>query len=238
MSCKTLFEYADSLQERVWFWTFTFIDVHNDWEYPVFWNGFRRELQWKFPFMCGLRVVEPHPGGHGLHYHALIVGRWPWSVVAGLGRRYGMGRVGFDKDPADPVAGPIYLGKYLSKKCDRMFSTDGKRSLRRWAAFGPWAKSATRVSEIVVESNYMRARREIVGNERLLIGYEQLLLRAFRLHGKEAMRMCYTRLLRGETGSACQLVSPNIRLTAAGGLEYIGSPILPYRVVKNPRVLK
>lgn len=76
----------------------------------------------------GVKVVEEHPGGHGLHFHWVIKGRIPIEKLLVLSRRAGFGRINVHPDPCGlAVAG--YLAKYLTKN-------DKIHGLKSWSCIG------------------------------------------------------------------------------------------------------
>jgi len=136
-------------------WTLTFPDV-----IPDFAAGERhRVLLYKLshdaragrsPALCGVRVVEAHPGGHGLHYHWVLAGRYPVRRLLARGRESGFGRISVDSRPCTPLVAP-YLCKYLLKG-DRL------HGVRMWANIGAWQGVGTR--DIEVDSGSIRVFRD------------------------------------------------------------------------------
>jgi len=88
MSAEKLFDGAD----KVYFWTFTFKDVWPDWYYPPVWNKFMKKLIVVYPFIRGLRVLEPAER-HGLHYHCLLTPRMNIHLVKRIAKPWGFGRI-------------------------------------------------------------------------------------------------------------------------------------------------
>lgn len=91
----------------------------------------------------GVRVVEVHPGGHGLHYHWVMRGRMDISVVRGITTRAGFGRINIAQNPNKTVrvvdeGAAAYLVKYLMKKGDKPMGA------RRWACIGTYEGVKTR----------------------------------------------------------------------------------------------
>jgi hypothetical protein len=202
MTCDRLF----ASYPKVYFWTFTWKKVWNDWDYPHAWRGFIRDLNDRYGhYICGIRVLEPHVS-HGLHYHMLCNLRVSVWEVRRIGKQYGIGRVHVDK------AGPhsaMYLSKYLNKDSPKL------HGVSRWHTVGPFV--GVNVNQIIIESDYMNARRKVVV-EQLPFGYEELLHRVFDLHGEYGLKVCYDFLKQGMTGHACLCYSPHVQLTPKGGL--------------------
>jgi hypothetical protein len=113
---------------EMYMWTFTFVEVHDDWWYPLMWNNFMKAVTNRFVLLRGLRVIEVHPGGHGLHYHMLSNQRLPIRWILLVGKRWGIGRVSVKRCD---WGGAVYVAKYLTK--DNFPLTKG---MRRWGAVG------------------------------------------------------------------------------------------------------
>lgn len=223
MSARILFEHSP---KNIFFWTFTWREVHNDWDYNLLWNNFARRLLDIYPFACGLRVVEIHPGGHGLHYHLLVNKRISVQLVRRIASRYGIGWVWVERATWGSVS---YLSKYLTKDKGRLFR------VHRWGSFGSW--TAVRTNNIVIDSPYMRSRNQILAGAKVTIGAEWLLRGAFARHGHTGMALCFEFLREGKTASACLLVNNHVELTKKGGLRYVHSkPIIPFAVVRDKAV--
>lgn len=94
----------------------------------------------------GVRVIEPHPGGHGLHFHWVMHGFMQVQVIRRLATASGFGRI--DVSP-DPVSNKVasYMAKYLVKS--RKGSTD-VFGVRRWACIGDY--DGVKTNDIVDES--------------------------------------------------------------------------------------
>lgn len=151
----------DEPGERVYFWTFTFRQAHSDWDashcFSEFLNHLRKTLDGDWG---GVKVAELHKGdyGHGLHFHCLINRRLPIDIVRRVAQLHEFGRI--QVEPADKKA-CHYLAKYLTKRThNKIFARSGKRSLRKWEAFGPFKKQATRLKDLTNESDYWRFRRQ------------------------------------------------------------------------------
>lgn len=79
----------------------------------------------------GVKVVEEHPGGHGLHFHWAIKGRIPIHRLLSLGRKCGFGRINVHPDPCtEKVAS--YLAKYLTKN-------EKIHGLKVWSCLGSYS---------------------------------------------------------------------------------------------------
>jgi hypothetical protein len=145
MSARKFF----STRRVVYFWTFTFKRVMPDWWYPVAWKRFCTDLHNHYHGFCqGLRVIEIHPGGHGLHYHAILDARLSVHIVRRFGNRVGMGRVQVE---VATVGAAEYLAKYLAK---RNFLTKG---MRKWGTIGGF--KAVKARDVVIDSCYHRNQR-------------------------------------------------------------------------------
>lgn len=139
---------------KLFFWTFTYRDVHSLKFAMRLWNEFLTILKRKIGFR-GVRVLELHDE-HGAHFHVITNRRYKIRPILALGQRYGFGRthVEWVRD----VAGGIgYLCKYLAKP--RAMCLKG---VRLWAAFGNIER--TRVSDIIVDSPFVRILREVMGS--------------------------------------------------------------------------
>lgn len=147
LTCEKLFKQDDGVRaRRVYMWTFTFREVIADDVAMKSWQHLNVLLtrSYKADGGCpGVRVVEVHPGGHGLHFHALIARRLDVDFVRRLAVRAGFGRIHVQKCKQSAAA---YCGKYLTKRDDGL-----KRGTRRWGMIAGF--KGTRVRDIVVESD-------------------------------------------------------------------------------------
>jgi len=149
-----------------YFWTFTFREVLNSDEGAMYaWQLFH--LAWLRFFdqtFWGVRVVEVHPGGHGLHFHVIISERVSVDITRRIAQRYGFGRVHVVKCNQGAVA---YLAKYLTKE-------DGfPKGVRKWACFGE-RPHVVRVRDIEVESEFhtnLRACQRALKVEQMHYGF-------------------------------------------------------------------
>lgn len=227
MTCEKLFDCAKRKRQQTYFWSFTFKRTYHDWDYPLLWHGFIRELRNLHWGMCGVRVIEPHVE-HGLHYHAIIDTRVSVHVVRAIGRKYGIGRVLVERCD---MGAAIYLSKYLTKHGPPMFSRTGRR-LAKWHTIG--AFEGVRKNAVWIDSPYMRARRRIV-QEKVEFGYEELLRRAFEIGNESMLAKCYGFLRAGRTASACRCVDRRLFINQEGRLRVRKSSAIPYRIVRKVR---
>ena len=163
-------KFFDWTEDRAYFWTFTFKKTMPDWWYPRSWNAFMAAMQTQYGgFLQGLRVVEVHPGGHGLHYHALFNQRISWHVIERVGARYGLGKPWVEKVES-PYKGEgeqhdrgaaLYLAKYLAKRSPL------HPGMRRWATVGGFKQ--VRVNDIECDSVFHRNYKMIAGGRKLPI---------------------------------------------------------------------
>src|SRR5437868_14157004 len=75
---------------RLYFWTFTFREVHSLKTAMGLWNQFLTLLKRRLQFR-GVRVMELHDE-HGCHFHVITNRKFPIRSVLCLGQRYGFGR--------------------------------------------------------------------------------------------------------------------------------------------------
>jgi len=101
--------------------------------------------------MSGVRVFEMHET-HGLHVHAIVIGRHDVDTIRQLAQHHGWGRIHVEaiKDPSQVV----YVAKYLSKTRDG--ALQGKRV---WSCFGGF--HGTRVKDIEVKSSMASIYRSL-----------------------------------------------------------------------------
>ncbi len=129
---------------KVYLWTFTFPDVCSVEEASYRWSELCGWFSWCYRgAVVGIRVYEMHQT-HGMHVHALIIGRLDVNMVRVAAKRYGFGRINVkaaDKGTAK------YLAKYLGKS-KRHIALRGRRL---WSVFGR-LDSKTRVSDVAVGS--------------------------------------------------------------------------------------
>ena len=199
--------FADKTQ-KVYFWTFTFCVVHDDWEASSYFASFLNHLRkviggdWG-----GVRVVELHRD-HGCHYHALINRRLAVDIVRRVARCHAIGRIFVELADADAAA---YMGKYLSKQCKGPLTKSG-RNARRWAAFGPVAR--TRVSDLVNDSPEWVYRRE---HNLPFVSYRyEALLSSCWVRGEVTFRTAWHCAKRGEMGNVLALAHGQLQARGRG----------------------
>jgi len=206
LSVDRLFSSCD----KVYYWTFTFKNTLPDWGYAASWQGFTREMghQHGRNFFC-LRVIEAHPGGHGLHYHALLNRRLNIHMVERIGAQYGMGYCFVERATRESM---WYLAKYLGKEGDRLFG------VRKWWKIGPFCH--VKWSDIQIESEFLNAYRQIRKGRKVSIGEYQLMQKVYDHKGFRAFLKCASLLERGQVLRACKILSPNHAISHKGGLLY------------------
>ena len=138
---------------KLYFWTFTFRDVHSFKRAMQLWNQLLTLLKRKFGFR-GVRVLELHEE-HGCHFHVITNRRFPIRKVLALRERYGFGRIDVRR-VTDADRAISYLCKYLSKRREHCL----KRT-RLWSAFGRIER--TRVRDVLVDTPKVRLLRRIMG---------------------------------------------------------------------------
>lgn len=133
-------------------WTFTFREVLSIPDTRKRWNHLLTLIRRRWPNLCGLRVFELHPKGHGLHVHMVTNRFVDVTGVRTVSSQAGWGRIHVEKIPKARAA---YLAKYLSKKRPECF-----RHWRLWAGFGKgW--SWTKVSDVAIESVRSKVSRSV-----------------------------------------------------------------------------
>jgi hypothetical protein len=138
---------------KLYFWTFTFREVHSQKDAMRLWNQFLTLLKRKLGFR-GVRVLELHED-HGCHFHVITNQRFPIRRILAFAERYGFGRLNV-KPVKDPSTAIGYLCKYLSKPRPGCL----KRA-RLWSAFGPIER--TRVKDVLTDTAMSRLIRRIMG---------------------------------------------------------------------------
>lgn len=138
---------------KLYFWTFTFRDVHSLNVAMQLWNQFLTLLKRKLGFR-GVRVLELHEE-HGCHFHVITNRHFSIRTILGLRQRYGFGRIDVRR-VTDTSQAVSYLCKYLSKPRVRCL----KRA-RLWSAFGKIER--TRVRDVLVDTPQVRLLRRIMG---------------------------------------------------------------------------
>lgn len=170
LSVKHLFE----TYGIVYFWTFTFVDVHADWCYPTAWRALVTALGNRSGgLLGGLRVLEVHPGGHGLHYHALLNLRLPVDDVRRIAAPCGFGILQV-KRASGPMAG-FYLAKYLSKRSELY------RGMHRWGRVGCFRHIPK--SRVEVDSSFTRNMRKLTSGRKSSFEFASLVYTRSKVYG-------------------------------------------------------
>jgi len=153
-ACEYLFD-----RGQVFLWTFTFKETMADWQVGPATALLFRDIGRMFcGNIGGVRVYEVHPGGHGLHVHALL-NRWvPAAAVWRIARKHGLGRV--DVVRCKSQGASAYLAKYLSKSAASLYP-----GTRRWQSWGN-AKHV-RVRSVTYETSDLNALRLMLGGKRV-----------------------------------------------------------------------
>jgi hypothetical protein len=138
---------------KLYFWTFTFREVHSLKTAMGLWNQFLTLLKRKLQFR-GVRVLELHEE-HGCHFHVITNQRFSIRKILAFSERYGFGRLNV-KPVQDPGTAVAYLCKYLSKPRPGCL----KRA-RLWSAFGKIER--TRVKDVLTDTAMSRLIRRIMG---------------------------------------------------------------------------
>src|SRR5262249_58054611 len=98
---------------KLYFWTFTFREVHSLKRAMQLWNQFLTVLKRKFGFR-GVRVLELHEE-HGCHFHVITNRRFQIRKILLMCKRHGFGRIDVRR-VTDAGRAVGYLCKYLSKR--------------------------------------------------------------------------------------------------------------------------
>jgi len=139
--------------KKVYMWTLTWKSVMPDFRYGLLFHQFMRELNDRHGgLLMGLRVVEVHPGGHGLHYHLLLNMRVSIRLVQKIGKKYGIGHCWVTPCNRESA---YYIGKYLSKESPL------SKGMRRWGTIGGFKQS--RVNDIQIDSTFHRNMAKVFG---------------------------------------------------------------------------
>jgi len=140
-SCRKLFS-----QGPVYFWTFTTQECMPDFYYGNLRQKllrclFHSEREGRIPKNWGgVRCIEPHPNGHGLHDHWLLNCRLWVGEVRHLAKQAGWGRIhvrrafGWEAN---------YLSKYVTKKACLS-------GLKRWSCIGHF--DGLKVNDLEIET--------------------------------------------------------------------------------------
>jgi len=138
---------------KLYFWTFTFREVHSLKTAMGLWNQFLTLLKRKLQFR-GVRVLELHDE-HGCHFHVITNQRFSIRKILAFSERYGFGRLQVQA-VTDATEAVRYLCKYLSKARPGCL----KRA-RLWSAFGKIER--TRVKDILTDTPLSRILRRVMG---------------------------------------------------------------------------
>jgi len=158
LSCRKIFASG----QKCYFWTFTFKDVLGDKEAFKRWHRFATNMKLSKStghLWSGVRVVEVHPGGHGLHFHCLVTGRLPVRVVRHKAVKAGLGYIMKVKRADEGTID--YLAKYMSKA-----GRDGlAKGCRKWSCIGGAKGSLVKNlrCESILSENCRRVR-QLVGS--------------------------------------------------------------------------
>ncbi len=138
---------------KLYFWTFTFREVHSQKTAMELWNEFLTLLKRKLQFR-GVRVLELHED-HGCHFHVITNQRFAIEKILQFSARYDFGRLNV-KRVSDSAKAIGYVCKYLSKRRPGCL----KRA-RLWSAFGKIER--TRVKDVLTDTPMTRLLRRIMG---------------------------------------------------------------------------
>jgi hypothetical protein len=138
---------------KLYFWTFTFREVHSLKTAMGLWNQFLTLLKRRLGFR-GVRVLELHEE-HGCHFHVITNRRFLIRKILQLAERYGFGRIHVQRVTETEQA-VRYLCKYLSKP-----RVPCLKRARLWSAFGRVER--TRVRDVLVDTPKVRLLRRIMG---------------------------------------------------------------------------
>lgn len=115
----------------------------------VCWDRLRRAMVREYPDAKMLRVFEMHPGGHGMHVHAVTPDWLRVNVIIRLARRCGFGRIHVvEWNKKAGLAAGEYISKYLTKQ-RRPEYLKGKRY---YATIGIPREERTLQSDIIIQS--------------------------------------------------------------------------------------
>jgi hypothetical protein len=137
---------------KLYFWTFTFREVHSLKTAMELWNQFLTVLKRKLQFR-GVRVLELHDD-HGCHFHVITNKRFAIEKILEFSKRYDFGRLNVKK-VSDSAKAIRYLCKYLSKRRPGCL----KRA-RLWSAFGKVERTRTR--DVLTDTPMSRLVRRIM----------------------------------------------------------------------------
>ena len=138
---------------KLYFWTFTFREVHSLKTAMGLWNQFLTLLKRKLDFR-GVRVLELHDE-HGCHFHVITNQRFLIRKISAFSERYGFGRLHVQL-VSDTTTAIKYLCKYLSKPRPGCL-----KGARLWSAFGKIER--TRVKDVLSDTPLIRILRRVMG---------------------------------------------------------------------------
>jgi hypothetical protein len=148
---KAAFQFsAERLGSKLYFWTFTYKELHELKLARELWGKCLKEIKRNFPKLAGLRVFELHDR-RGLHIH-MLTNRFIWiETMKKMGKSYGFGRIEAKRADEGSIK---YLAKYLNKEREECM-----KSARLWSAFGDfvWCKC----KDIVFDSPFTRIYRAL-----------------------------------------------------------------------------
>jgi len=152
---------------EVYFWTLTFEKTRHDWAASYCASNFFRTLDDWHPFkLPGIKVLEPHPGGHGVHVHFLIGRRVSIHIIQRIAKRHGFGVVTWVRRAVPEDA--EYVAKYVGKPSAKLFH------VRKWSCFGGF--KGVRAKDVEIDSPFHRAIREINAEFGRITYFETLML--------------------------------------------------------------
>lgn len=111
-------------------WTYTVPSVLPPRTTAKLWSLAQRDLVRGLRYQA-VRVFELHPGGHGLHVHAVTPYWYPVDRVREITTRHGFGRINVISIPSSRAG---YVCKYLRKQRWRLYPE--LRGMRLWACVG------------------------------------------------------------------------------------------------------
>jgi len=196
---------------KVYFWTITWKSVMPDFRYPLLFRQFMTELCHRHGgLLYGLRVIEVHPGGHGLHYHLIVNLRMGIRLVRAIGKKYGIGFCWvtqcYKKEDA------YYLGKYLSK------DSELSPGMRRWGTIGGFTPS--RVRDLHVDSTFHRNMGKVFGGKKASCPETTWVWRNSSIYGPVGSWPDPTHVYRGDpvwVKCCCPVCSNNRNLKGRSG---------------------
>lgn len=128
--CRMAIDSLLSGRESCRLWTFTVRNKQPPRLTASMWSLLQRDLVRGLHFQA-VRVFELHPGGHGLHVHAVTPHFYPVDFVRCITNAHGWGRIHVKCIPACAAS---YVAKYLSKQFWRPYKE--LRGMRLWACVG------------------------------------------------------------------------------------------------------